>query len=133
MTENFTQSVLEDAIKGKLQAKLEGLEDEKGEVKQRILGISSKIDELSKNQFQKSTLKQVLAEFDAIVNNSPMEDKRKLLKTIIEEVKITAKTGEIGGIFEFKIRGNGTVLKQWNEVVKQRGVSLTPRLGWLRR
>jgi hypothetical protein len=132
LTENFTQGILDEMLKEKLVAKLAEMETEKARVQQRILEISNNIDEIQLNKFQKSSLKNILKEFDSIISGSSIEEKRQLIKTIIEGIKISAKTGEKDGIVEFKIRGNGTLVKKWNEVAKQRGVSLTPRLGWLR-
>jgi site-specific DNA recombinase len=132
LTDNFTQGVLDEALKQKLVVKLTEMETEKTRIQHHISELSNKIEEIQQNKFHKTSLKNILREFDAIINNSSIEEKRQMMRTIIEGIKISAKTGEKDGLVEFKIRGNGTLVKKWNEVVKQRGVSLTPRLGMLR-
>ncbi len=73
---------------------------------------------------------------------TPPEVKRKMLNVIIEEISCSGKRGEKIGEITYKLRGDGTVKKNWEDAVvvtKQNEESgnphsrgLTPRVAWLR-
>ena len=132
LQENLTDSVLGKESKKKLAATLEDLEDQIKHVKTSISDLDEKISDLQKCRFAKNALQQILKEFEIHFNDAPMDQKRDMLKTIIEEIKVLIKHGEKEGTCEFKIRGNGTIVKQWSDIKTKRGVYSTPRVVWLR-
>ena len=130
--ENFTESVLDDATKKRLQTKLNELEKQKSGIQDRISKLDGQMDEIKGKKFDKRALARVLAEFEMLYREAPIEQRRQMLRTVISEIRVSAKRGDIEGSVEFKLRGNGTIVRKWNEVVNKRGVYSTPRVGWLR-
>jgi membrane-bound lytic murein transglycosylase len=125
--------VFENAAKKRLADELESLSKRKEEIENRISEQSVAAGEIEGKKFEKRALRQILKEFELVYQTASDEDKKRMLRTFMYEIKVTSKKGEKDGSFEFKIRGNGTILKEWSEVIKQRGVGgLTPRVKGLR-
>jgi hypothetical protein len=64
-------------------------------------------------------LRRVFNEFDGVYSEATAETKRRLLNTIIEEIRCKVKQGEKTGEVEFRLRGDGSVTKEWEEAKKK--------------
>ncbi len=131
---NLMDEVFENAAKKRLAVELENLSKRKEEIENRISEQSVVAGEIEGKKFEKQALRQILKEFESVYQTASDEDKKRMLRTFMYEIEVTSTKGDKEGSFEFKIRGNGTIVKEWNEVIKKtRGVGgLTPRVRGLR-
>jgi hypothetical protein len=87
-------------------------------LEEQIRTLDREIERLEQQQINKSDLKKVFKEFAGIYSEAPMETRRKLLNVIIEEVRCFVKRKEKRGEIVYKIRGDGSVKKNWEEAQK---------------
>jgi len=59
------------------------------------------------------------------------EVKRRLLNVVIEEIQCKVRRGENKGEITFKLRGDGSIKKDWSEASKTKEDSSTPSSGGL--
>jgi len=71
----------------------------------------------------------VLNEFLDIYSKAPIKTKRKLLNVVVEEIRCSVKRGKRTGEIFYKVRGDGTVRRRWDEADEKRGLSL-PLFDW---
>ncbi|MDP2886767.1 MAG: recombinase zinc beta ribbon domain-containing protein, partial [Ignavibacteria bacterium] len=129
---NLADGIIEKAAKRRMGKMLEDMENQKAAIQRATAELDTRMEEVSENKFRKQALNQVLKEFETLYGDAPVENKTRMLKTVISEIKVSAKSGEKEGTFEFRLRGDGKLVRRWNQVINQRGAGLTPRVGWLR-
>ena len=135
LMENFSDAVVEKSARRKLMEMLADLEKQKMDIESTISELDMRTHEIQESKFDKQVLNQILKDFEDLYKGASIEEKRLMLKTVVSDIKLSAKRGEKDGTIEFKLRGNKSVLKRWDEVVviKKRGVGgLTPRVKGLR-
>ncbi|MHB1049325.1 MAG: recombinase family protein [Bacteroidota bacterium] len=131
LMENFSDAVVEKSARRKLMEMLADLEKQKVDIESAISELDVRAHEIEESKFDKQVLNQILKDFEDLYKGASIEEKRLMLKTVVSDIKLSAKRGEKDGTLEFKLRGNKSVLKRWDEVVviKKRGVTgVTPRV-----
>ncbi len=132
LIENLGTTVLKGPAKIRIEKEIQKLTDQRELVAGQIADLDGKIDEVKRYRFNKKNLQEVLSEFETLFDEAENRDKAQILRTVVEEIRVTANRGTKEGVLEFKLRGDGRLKRQWDEVVNKRGVSLTPHIGWLR-
>ena len=102
-----------------LKGKIEGLKNQAGELDARIGGQDREIDRLERQQVDKKELRKVFEDFADIYSQASPEAKRQILNILIEETRCSVKRGERKGDIVYKLRGDGSVRKEWEQARKQ--------------
>jgi TolA-binding protein len=117
-----------------VKAKMDSLRGQDQQLEKRIQDLDRDIQVLQTQQINKKQLKGVFQEFAELYSEAPLDAKRRLLNVVIEEIRCSVKRGEKTGEMFYKLRGDGTVMKKWEEAKKARSrvtpitkVRLTPR------
>jgi site-specific DNA recombinase len=129
---NLADGIVGATVKKQLAEMLEDLENQKSTISSGIAELDTRIADVGETKFRKQALSRVLAEFGTLFEEASSEDKTRMLKTVISEIKVSAKSRETDGTLEFRLRGDGQLLRRWDQVINKRGAGLTPRVGWLR-
>lgn len=113
------------------KAKSDSLKMQATALDTRLRALDQDVNALETQQINKTELHSVFQDFGAVYANAPQDVKRKLLKVIIEEIRCTVKRGQKTGEITFKLRGDGSVKKNWNEAKETKEDSSTPSSGGL--
>lgn len=98
-----------------VKAKMDSLKEQDQQLDRRIRDLDRDVHMLQTQQIDKKQLRNVFQEFAALYSDAPADTKRRLLNVIIEEIRCSVKRGEKTGEIVYKLRGNGTVRKEWEE------------------
>jgi hypothetical protein len=101
-----------------MKVKIEKLEEQSKRLEEQIRSLNRDIERLEQQQINKSDLKKVFKEFAEIYSEAPIETRRKLLNVIIEEIRCFVKRKAKKGEIVYKLRGDGSVKKDWEEARK---------------
>ena len=135
---NLTMMRLNPDTSTQIKAQIDTLNAQDKELDQQLRDIERDIQTLENQQIDKKALREVFQEFARLYSDAPIDAKRKLLNVIIEEIRCSVKRGEKTGEITYKLRGDGTVKRAWEEAKKNEESSgpgnpgLTPRVAWLR-
>ncbi len=86
---------------------------------------------IENQQIDKRQLRSVFQDFGDIYAGAIPEVKRRLLNVVIEEIQCKVGRGENKGEITFKLRGDGSIKKDWSEASKTKEDSSTPSSGGL--
>jgi len=116
---NHTQLMVKLEDVSELKARIEGLNEQAGELGTRLGVLDRDIDRLEQQQIDKKDLRRVLKEFGEIYTQASPEAKRRSLNVIIEEIRCSVKRGERKGEILYRLRGDCSVTKEWEHARKQ--------------
>jgi hypothetical protein len=83
-----------------------------------LQGIEREIESLDGQQVDRKRLRAVFQEFSQIYDEAPLQTKRRLLNVVVQEIRYSVKRGEDKGDILYKLRGDGSVRKEWEEAQK---------------
>ena len=116
---NLTQLEVKPKDVSELKAKVEGLNKQAGDLDTRLGVLDREIDKLERQQIDKKDLRRVFREFGEIYTLASPEAKRRILNILIEEIRCSVKRGERKGEILYRLRGDGSVTKEWEQARKQ--------------
>ena len=110
-----------------VKSRVEDLSNRIKELDGNLSELDREIEMLTNQQIDRAQLHHVFNEFDLLYAEGTCETKRRLLNTIIEEIRCTVKQGEKMGEIEVRLRGDGLIKEKWEEA-KKKGESSKPAL-----
>ena len=138
LANNLTRLGVKAEDLSQVKSKMDSLKEQDQQLDRRIRELDRDIHTLQYQQVDKKQLREVFRDFAALYSDAQPGTKRRLLNVIIEEIRCSVKRREKTGEIVYKLRGDGTVKKEWEEA-KQNEESgnpgrpgLTPRVAWLR-
>ena len=135
---NLAMMQLKPEEGSEMKAKIEGLQKQAKSLEQQLNALDWEIERLDAQQINKKQLRQIFKDFSEIYSEATPETKRRLLNVMIEEIRCSVKRGEKTGEIVYKLRGDGSIKKEWEEAKKNEEPGnpqfggLTPRVAWLR-
>jgi site-specific DNA recombinase len=135
---NLAMMQLKPEEGSEMKTKIEGLQKQAKNLEQQLNALDLEIERLDAQQIDKKQLRRVFQEFADIYSEASAEIKRRLLNVMIEEIRCSVKRGEKTGEIVYKLRGDGSIKKDWEEAKKNEEPGnpqfggLTPRVAWLR-
>ncbi|HUI63880.1 MAG TPA: recombinase zinc beta ribbon domain-containing protein, partial [Bacteroidota bacterium] len=126
---NLTLAHVDVSQSTEVKSKVDELTNRVKELDRNLSELDHEIEMLRDQQIDKAQLKQVFDGFEEMYADATAETKRKLLNTIIEEIRCSVKYGEKTGEIEFRLRGDSSVKEKWEESrKKEHGESRKPAL-----
>lgn len=107
---------------------MESLKEQDQQLDRRIRDPDRAIHVLQSRHIDKNQLREALQEFASTCHEGQPESKRELLNVVIEEIRCSVKRREKTGEIVYTLRGDGTVMKNWEEA-KQNEESGNPHDG----
>jgi len=121
-----------------MKARIENLRSRAADLQTRVQTLDRDIERLYGYQFGTRELRRVFRDVSEVYSGAPQERNRRLLNVLIEEVRCSVKRGRKNGDITFKLRGDGSVKREWAEAQKQEDPkppssgSSSLRSAWLR-
>jgi hypothetical protein len=115
LANNLTRLGVKKEDIAQVKAKMDSLRGQDQQLDKRIRDLDRDIQVLQTQQFNKKHLKGVFLEFAELYSEAPPDTRRKLLNVVIEKIRCSVKRGEKTGEIVYKLRGDGTVMKKWEE------------------
>ena len=122
-----------------VKMRIDSLQETDRDLDRRIRDHNRDIRILENQQINKKELREVFQEFSDVYAKAPLEIKRRLLNVVVEEIRCSVKRGENTGEIVYKLRGDGLVKAQWEEVLEKKegstspcSTGLSPHVAWLR-
>jgi len=116
---NLTLAHVDVSQSTEVKSKVESLTTRIKELDGNLNELDREIEMLKNQQIDRTQLKQVFDGFEEMYVEATPEIKRRLLNTIIEEIRCSVKHGEKTGEIEFRLRGDGSIMKKW-ELAKKK-------------
>ena len=116
---NLTMLELKPEEMFEMKAKIGALKSQESRLDQELQSLDREIQRVEGQQFDKKVLRSIFQDFAAIYSGATPESKRRLLNVIVEEIRCMVKKREKKGDIIFKLRGNGSVKREWEEAKKQ--------------
>ena len=113
------------------KSKIDGLKVRISELDAMLQNLDREIQTIENQQIDKRQLRRVYQDFGGIYAGAIPEVKRRLLNVVIEQIQCNVKRGENKGEITFKLRGDGSIKKDWSEASKTKEDSSTPSSGGL--
>jgi hypothetical protein len=138
LANNLTRLGVKAEDLSQVRSKMESLKEQDQKLDKRIRDLDRDIQILETQQIDKKQLRGAFRDFAGLYSDAPPGTKRRLLNVIIEEICCSVKRGKKTGEIIYRLRGDGTIKKAWEEA-KQNEESgnphsggSTPRVVWLR-
>jgi predicted RNase H-like nuclease (RuvC/YqgF family) len=117
---NLTLANVDVSHSPEVKSKVDSLTNRIKELDRNLRELDREIEMLKNQRIDRAQLQQVFDGFEEMYVESSPETKRRLLNTIIEEIRCTVKQGEKTGEIEFRLRGDGSIKEKWEETKKKK-------------
>jgi len=117
LVDNLARLGVKEEDLPQFKAKTESLKESDRKLETHIKHLDRDIQRLESQQIDKKELRGVFQDFAALYADAPPESKCRMLNVIIEEFSWSVKRGEKTGEITYKLRGDGTVKKNWEDAV----------------
>ena len=116
---NFVAQNPEAANTESFLSKIKEREAAKAELEIKISKFSLDIERMQKQSINEKKLRNVFKEFNQIYESLTPSVQRRLNHLFFAEIRSHLKRGESKGLLEFRIRGDGTITADWEDIVNQ--------------
>ncbi len=113
--------------------KLNDLKIQKLQIEGELDKVNAQLDLIKDVKISKKELRAIYSQIPNIFDNLTIEKRSQLIKTIIQEIKLSIEKDKQKGEIEIHFRSDGRIKKEWvNKIANPSELVSSFHLGWLR-